>query len=295
MTEAIIALGVRSAEIFRVTLDGAVTTLRRGAPGESPDGVVVLGDRMYWTTMGRPVVDPDNPGEAGLDYSARNGGIHSANLDGTDVRHLTAPGDITTGKQLATDGTRLYWGDREGCRVSRIDLDGSGLTELVINQPQPDRRAECVGVAVDPSRGYLYWSQKGPAKGGRGRILRAGLDLPAGETADNRTDIEVLWDGLPEPIDLDIVGDTLYWTDRGAAPNGNSLNRSPIPAAGAAGSEPEVLATGFHEAIGLIVDEQHDIAYVSDLGGAIHRVVLSTGDVALLADLGTPISGITRA
>ena len=41
--------------------------------------------------------------------------------------------------------------------------------------------------------------------------------MPAGQTAANRTDIEVLFDGLPEPIDLelDLAKRLLYWTDRG--------------------------------------------------------------------------------
>ena len=40
---------------------------------------------------------------------------------------------------------------------------------------------------VDPARGYLHWTQKGPANGG------------TGQTAANRTDIEVLWNSLPGP------------------------------------------------------------------------------------------------
>jgi hypothetical protein len=44
-------------------------------------------------------------------------------------------------------------------------------------------------------------------------------------TPPNRTDIEVLFDGLPEPIDLelDLKNRVLYWTDRGDPPRGNSL------------------------------------------------------------------------
>nr|MDT0526532.1 hypothetical protein [Streptomyces sp. DSM 41633] len=129
---------------------------------------------------------------------------------------------MTTGKQLTTDqsGT-LYWGDREGCRVSCARTDGTGLTDLVVNTRDDSWLQECVGVAVTSE--HLYWTQKGPAKGGRGRILRAGLAIPAGESAESRTDIEVLWDHLPEPIDLEIVGGWLYWTDRGAPPAGNTL------------------------------------------------------------------------
>ncbi|TWS19807.1 hypothetical protein FK529_06545 [Tsukamurella asaccharolytica] len=294
MFEAIVALGIQSGTILHVALpDGAVRTIHTDAAGSSPDGVVVENGRIYWTTMGLPSWDPDREGEAALDYSARTGGLHSILLDGTDRRDLVAPGAMTTGKQLASDGAgRLYWGDREGCRVSSVGTDGSGLRDLVVNAPAPDRLAECVGVAVDPARGHLYWTQKGPAKGGRGRILRAGLELPAGATPEDRPDIETLWDGLPEPIDLEIVGDTLYWTDRGAAPDGNSLNRASLPAAGATGGAPEILARGFAEAIGLAVDAAAGLAYVSDLGGRIWRVPLDGGEPEILVDLGAPVSGI---
>ena len=38
----------------------------------------------------------------------------------------------------------------------------------------------------------------------QGRIFRAGIEIPKGETAANRSDIEVFFDRLPEPIDLEL-------------------------------------------------------------------------------------------
>ena len=128
-----------------------------------------------------------------------------------------------TPKQLHLEPAdrKLYWGDREGMRVLRCDLDGSNVETLVrTGEGEDDRRDEtnwCVGVTVDPVGGHLYWSQKGPSDAGLGRILRAGLALPAGQTPDRRGDVEVLFQGLPEPIDLelDLKARALYWTDRG--------------------------------------------------------------------------------
>ncbi|MFJ8911223.1 hypothetical protein [Amycolatopsis sp. NPDC102389] len=217
-------------------------------------------------------------------------------LDGGHTRDVVPAGSIVTGKQVVSDGaTTLYWADREGCRVSRVRVDGTGLTDLVVNSPDSTGRQECVGVAVDPTAGYLYWTQKGPAKGGQGRIFRAGLKIPAGATAADRQDVEVLWENLPEPIDLEIRGDWLYWTDRGAPPDGNTLNRAPIPNSGGRGTAPEILADGFHEAIGLAVDDEAGLVYVSDLGGRISAVALPEGQgggTRVLADLGEPVSGI---
>lgn len=293
--ESLYALSLRTSEISRIRIaDGTVSIVHTGTPMAYPDGIVLLGDRIHWTTMGAPTRNPDAEGEASLDYSARNGGVHSVSLDGANPADLTAPGAITTGKQLTADAAgRLYWGDREGFRVTRMNPDGSGLTDLVVNVPGGEPILdECVGVAVDDAAGHLYWTQKGPAKGGRGRIFRAGLELSAGQTAENRTDIEVLWDALPEPIDLEIHDGHLYWTDRGAEPNGNTLNRAPLPAEGTVGAAPEILARGFTEAIGLAIDAEASLAYVSDLGGRLYRVPLSGGAPEVVADLGTPLSGI---
>ena len=39
---------------------------------------------------------------------------------------------------------------------------------------------------------------------GKGRLFRASVEIPTGQTASSRTDIELLYDGLPEPIDLEL-------------------------------------------------------------------------------------------
>ena len=296
MFQGLLALGIRSGTIFRVSLDDGRVETAYDRAGRYPDGVVVEDGTVFWTTMGRPERDPALKGEASLDHSPRNGGLHAVGLDGSGARDVLAAGSITTGKQLVSDGAgTLYWGDREGCRVSCVRVDGTGLTDLVVNTPDGSRMPECVGVAVDPAHGHLYWTQKGPAKGGKGRIFRAGLELPPGETASDRTDIEVLWDQLPEPIDLEICADWLYWTDRGAPPKGNTLNRAPIPAPGATGGEPEILADGFSEAIGLAVDGDAGVVYVSDLRGRIRAVPIPGSSMAgprVVAELQEPVSGL---
>ncbi|MFJ1753444.1 hypothetical protein [Kitasatospora sp. NPDC088134] len=293
----LLALQVSPGRVLEIDpADGRVRTLVEDA-GPAPDGVVAAGGAVYWTTMGEPDIDPRTPGEQGYDFSRRNGGVHVWTPGGPQ-RDLLPPGAMTTGKQLTTDGAgTLYWCDREGHRISRVRTDGSGLTDLVVTPAAEGIMGECVGIAVDPARGHLYWTQKGPAKGGRGRILRAGLEIPAGQSAEHRTDIEVLWDHLPEPIDLHLDGDTLYWTDRGAAPDGNTLNRAPLPGPGESGTPPQILAAGFTEAIGLAVDSAAGLAYVADLGGHIREVPLPGGPADGRAPrevvaLGVPLTGL---
>jgi hypothetical protein len=182
-----------------------------------------------------------------------------------------------TPKQLHFEavGRKLYWGDREGMRVMRCDLDGSHVETLVqTGQGDDDRRDQtrwCVGVAVDPATRHLYWTQKGPSDAGLGKILRAGIDPPAGDTPADRTDIEVLFKGLPEPIDLelDLAARMLYWTDRGDPPRGNTVNRAPMDATNGR-AEPEILSTHLMEGIGIALDPRGNRMFFTDLGGTVY-------------------------
>src|SRR5713101_7077541 len=191
-----------------------------------PDGVVVDSEagHIYWTNMGVP--------------SQNDGSIERADLDGHNRKTIVPQRATFTPKQLHLDkkNGKLYWSDREGMRVMRSNLDGSDIETLVqTGQGEVDRRDQtrwCVGITVDPERGHVYWTQKGPDNGERGRVCRASLDVPRGEKAADRSDIEVLFDGLPEPIDLelDLEHRILYWTDRGDPPRGNTVNRASIEA-----------------------------------------------------------------
>jgi hypothetical protein len=160
----------------------------------------------------------------------------------------------------------------------RANLDGSNAETLVDTshgdpRPGPDATRWCVGIAVDPERGHFYWTQKGPEKGGLGRLLRANIEIPKGENAVNRTDIEVLYEGLPEPIDLelDLKHRLLYWTDRGDPPRGNTVNRASIENKPA---EPEIVVTHLMEGIGIALDVPGDRMFVTDFAGSIYSAHL---------------------
>ncbi|MFD4231095.1 3-hydroxyacyl-CoA dehydrogenase [Streptomyces sp. NPDC058545] len=255
-----------------------------------PDGVAVdvAAGHIYWTNMGLP---PEN-----------DGSIERVGLDGGNRTTIVPSGVTHTPKQLhlETAGRKLYWGDREGMRVMRCDLDGSNVETLVqTGQGEDDRRDEtrwCVGVAVDPVGGHLYWTQKGPSDAGLGKILRAGIDLPAGQRAAERGDIEVLFEGLPEPIDLelDLAEHMLYWTDRGDPPRGNSLNRSPMePQEGQ--RTPEILLTHLMEGIGLALDPDGGRVYVTDLGGSVYAAGLDGSNRSEILVAQGNLTGIARA
>jgi DNA-binding beta-propeller fold protein YncE len=233
-----------------------------------PDGVALDVDagHIYWTNMGVP--------------TANDGSIERVDLDGRNRITIVPSGGTYTPKQLHFDsvGRKLYWGDREGMRVMRCELDGSNVETLVqTGQGDDDRRDEtkwCVGVAVDHVGGHLYWTQKGASDAGLGKILRAGIDVPAGESAAHRSDIEVVFKDLPEPIDLEIehTTRTLYWTDRGDPPQGNTVNRAALDDLGI--SEPEIVANHLMEGIGIALDPAHDRMFVTDLGGNVWAAAL---------------------
>ena len=236
-----------------------------------PDGLVVdvAAGHLYWTNMGNP--------------KANDGSIFRSDLDGRNMTTIIAPGGTFTAKQLQIDkpNGKLYWCDREGMRVMRANLDGARIETLVDTsqgdpRPGPDPTKWCVGVVVDADAGKLYWTQKGGDNAGDGRILRANIDIPRGQTPTNRTDIELLYDKLPEPIDLDLDPGTrlLYWTDRGDPPRGNTVNRAPLDAPQSRRPPPEIVFSNLMEGIGLALDPKHGRMFITDFGGSVYSANL---------------------
>ena len=258
-----------------------------------PDGIVVdiAAGHIYWTNMGNsPVVN--------------DGSIERADFDGRNITSIIGPGGTFTPKQLQLDekNRKLYWCDREGMRVMRASLDGSNIETLVDSsegdsRPGKDAKKWCVGIAVDAEDGKFYWTQKGAEKAGEGRIFRANIELPKGQTPANRKDIELLYEALPEPIDLelDLANRTLYWTDRGDPPRGNTVNSAPMDPKSGNGSEPEILVNHLMEGIGLALDLNGGRMFITDLAGSVYSANLDgSNKKALLMGEGN-LTGIAYA
>jgi hypothetical protein len=285
-------LEASEGRILSVNPDGSDKKVIVTGSGPIPDGIVVdvEAGHIYWTNMGIP--------------NQSDGSIERVDLDGKNRKTIVPKGGTFTPKQLHLDKPhgKLYWSDREGMRVMRSNLDGSQIETLVDTsqgdaRPGPDAKKWCVGITVDPDRGQMYWTQKGPDNAGAGRILRAKIEVPKGQTASNRTDIEVLYDGLPEPIDLelDLKNRVMYWTDRGDPPRGNTVNRAPMDVASGKRPVPEILLTHLMEGIGIALDFKGGRMFVTDLAGDVYLAKLDGTDKKPILAVQGNLTGIAYA
>jgi hypothetical protein len=281
------ALDVGGGRIFSLNIDGSdPTTLVTGC--RLPDGVAIdpASGYMYWTNMGVP--------------HRNDGSIERADLDGGNRRFIIPEGGTFTPKQLhlETSTGKLYWSDREGMRVMRANVDGSQIETLILTGEGEEQRHDpsnwCVGIAVDPIRGHIYWTQKGADELGQGRIFRARTEMFRGQTPAGRLDVELLFGGLPEPIDLeiDLEHRMLFWTDRSDPPRGNSVCRTPIDGP----FNPQILFGHLTERIGMALDVPRDRMFISDLAGSIYcvnldgsarrRIAVAQGNLTSIAYVG---------
>jgi len=281
------------SRMLSVSPDGADVQTVVGDLGVAPDGIAVdpLQRQIFWSYMGSS--------HDGEDFLVNDGRLERIDFDGHNRTVVVPEGETFTPKQVQCDPVNrlIYWCDREGMRVMRARTDGSERTVLVqtgfTENHRVDPRRHCVGVAIDHEAGFIYWTQKGKPDGGEGRILRAGLDLPPDANPGKRGDVELLFDHLPEPIDLEWDGEAgyLYWTDRGDPPAGNTLNRARIRP-----GEPmvrEIILTGLREGIGLTLDHSNKRVFVSDLGGFVHVMSLERPDPGKVIFSGHgPLTGI---
>lgn len=272
-------LDIRGGRLLSANPDGSDLKVLQEGLKQLPDGVVVdvAAKHIFWSNMGKPKVD--------------DGSIERVNLDGSERVTIVPIGGTFTAKQLKLDKKhgKLYWSDREGMRVMRSNIDGSHIETLVESghgdEDRKDARNWCVGIAVDPDRGRIYWTQKGGDNANQGTLRRADLD---GKNA------EILFDKLPEPIDIDLDPGKrmIYWTDRGDPPRGNTVNRAPMDKSIA---EPEIVVSGLKEGIGIALDLKGGRMFVTDLGGNVYSANLDGSEKKVILSGQGSLTGISYA
>ncbi len=154
-----------------------------------------------------------------------------------------------------------------------------------------------MGIAVDAAGGKFYWTQMGDDNAGQGRIFRANLEIPKGQTPVDRKDIELLFDHLPQPIDLDLDLENriMYWTDRGDPPLGNTVNRAPMDSGSANRKAPEIIFDHLMEGIGLALDLKGGRMFLTDFAGSVYSANLDGSNKKTLLFAEGNLTGIAYA
>ncbi|MET0389180.1 MAG: hypothetical protein ABW321_24620 [Polyangiales bacterium] len=231
-----------------------------GSPLSAPDGVTVdpVDGHVFVLNMGS------------LLGGANNGSLVRYNLDGSGAEVIMPPGTrvggetFNTGKQVTIDkvNRKLYMADREGSKVWRCDLDGKNLEVLVSDHDIQ----QVVGVGADPIMKHFYFSDRNGKK-----LFRAPMDMPAGKTAADRDDVELLYvdaarNAMPLDIELDLEARVMYWTDRQQNIVFSMGMDIPAGADPMTRSDVKQVATGLLDVIGLAFDHETDTLYATHSG-----------------------------
>ena len=216
-------------QIRRANLDG--TNVQDIATGFGrPVGIALdmSGGKIYWT-------DRDNVDYA--DPNARNS-IRRMNLDGTNIETLITGGpSVKEAIVLDTAGDKMYWVDWNtfigAGKIQRANLNGTNVEDVVPELIDPR------GIALDISRGKMYWTD-----GGAGKIQRANFD---------GSNIEDLVTGVVASyLALDFSDSKIYWANWGAGK---------IQRANFDGSNVEDIVVGLGHATGIALDDLNGKIY----------------------------------
>jgi len=283
-------------KIQRCDLDGSnledVVTSGLG----NPEGVAVdtSADKVYWTdgTAGkieRADLDGSNretvvsglglPVHVALhvasgkmywaDYTADK--IQRSNLDGSSQEDIITGTTEPWGVALDLTAGKVYWFDRSNDRLRRADLDGSNPEDVAAKRTVWPQRT-----FVDTVANEIYFTDTNT-----GMIKKCGQTLPSGETATNRSDLEVVVRGMSQLVGLavDLSNSKIYWSDDGT----NKIQRANLD-----GSSIEDLVTsGLTNPEGLALDLTANKLYWVDRGtDKIERSNLDGSSRETLIDTG---------
>lgn len=168
--------------------------------------------------------------------------IQRANVDGSNVEDLIAS-EVASPRAIALDvaAGKMYWADAGTRKLQRAGLDGANVEDLLTHGLVTPS-----GIALDLNARKIYWTDTENET-----IQRANMEIPVGETAENRTDVETLLVAtvhMQEGIAIDPIGGKIYWASNSGA--NHALNRANLD-----GSDIEELVTaGFSSVHGIALD-----------------------------------------
>ncbi|OAL54956.1 hypothetical protein IQ07DRAFT_559420 [Pyrenochaeta sp. DS3sAY3a] len=175
-----------------------------------------------------PDPQPNSPAEPvgaqALAYSPSTGYLFAAsgsNILRTDVNGSVPvailsdkPGLQITSVTVAEQAKKIYFGTLFDGQIKRADFDGRNI-EVVRNVSQGlnydiartyvPANSYPAGILIDEEKGWLYWSASRGAD--EGSVRRTALEYAMPDA--------VLAEGIKVPTQLRLVGEQLYWAERG--------------------------------------------------------------------------------
>ena len=252
--------------IHRVDLDGENMETPVPVPLVSPIGIAVdeKGGKIYWADSDTRKIQRANLDGTNIEdlIAARSGWpyyvavdgsrgklywtdtqiIQRSNLDGTEVEALVTQANRVEWPQgiaIDSNGQKMYWADSDARKIQRANLDGTEVEDLVTEGLQNP-----LSIAVDPTRGKVYWTDRG------GVIRRADLD---GKNVEESV-AGLVW---PSAIAVDSVAGKLYWTEWDTG----KIHRSDLNGT----NVEDVFTTGTTRILGIAVDTDGPKIYWTDL------------------------------
>jgi DNA-binding beta-propeller fold protein YncE len=205
-------LGSGGGTLQRSNLDGT------GVETIIPSGIARTPKQMQVDLVNRHVYFCDREGakvwRAGMD-----GAGPEAIVSGHGFRELVGIAlDIAAGK--------FYFSDRIGRKILRANVEmpagetGENRTDIE-EMFVLSASAMPIDLDIDHAHAMIYWTDRE-----LGTVHRAGLEIPAGQTASSRTDAETLVTGLVETIgiSLDVENDKMYFSELGGEISESALD-----------------------------------------------------------------------
>ena len=159
---------------------------------------------------------------------------------------------------------KIYFSDGDTKSIYRIGYDGIGLETMFTSGALATTFRD---IDIDTDSGKMYWSDSF-----NDAILKAGLEIPSGETAATRTDIEVQIDATyaadSPSIAIDSENQKLYWLNRAGTPDQIYRCGADLPAGQTAATRTDVeeLITAQNLGTGIAVSSKEGKIYYTVQG-----------------------------
>lgn len=278
-------------KIIEMDFDGQnVSTLITGIDAQLPYGVTydLVNEKMYWADLTNKTIK-----RANLDGSSKetvhtfagsfnpfaiiidtkhskiywsdilDGKIRRSNFDSTDIEDFVDTGVGVRDIDLDVAALKLYWSNRTLHTINRINLNGSDQ-EVVLDET--DGLQAPYGIAVDPYRSKVYWTDQGDGTinsadydGTNIDQIQTGLGFPEGIAVDRLQVSPSSLITITNDISLSISGVTsiekLFWVDV----FNNVIYKSTYN-----GSDLQVIQSGIGDPVAVFANPEDELLYFTD-------------------------------